>query len=108
MLILLGPAAPEVGARCVFEGIFKRLLGQILAFPNPALLKFKTIYCVLWQAIATETGKVMDDFTIKKAADYKPDITARNNFLYSGYQPDYKPTFLEVSPNVARHLQISS
>ncbi|CAL8471017.1 g10559 [Coccomyxa elongata] len=46
-------------------------------------------------AIATETGKVMDDFTIKKAANYMPDMTARNNFLYSGYQPDYKPTFLE-------------
>ena len=50
-----------------------------------------------WQAIASETGKVMDDFTIKKAANFKPDINARNQFLYSGYQPNYKPSFLEAS-----------
>ncbi len=56
---------------------------------------------VEWQAIASETGKVMDDFTIKKAAGFKPDINARNQFLYSGYQPNYKPTFLEARPSTA-------
>lgn len=43
----------------------------------------------------------MDDFTLKKAANYKPDLAARNAFLYSGYQPNYHPTFLEASHDLA-------
>lgn len=47
--------------------------------------------------MATETGRIMDDFTVKKVPSYKPDLAARNAFLYSGYQPNYAPTFLEAS-----------
>ena len=48
------------------------------------------------QAISSETGKVIDDFTLKKAANYAPNITARNDFLGSGFQSTYQPSFLEV------------
>ncbi len=48
------------------------------------------------QAFSSETGKVIDDFVLKKAANYKPNLTARNNFLGSGFQSTYQGSFLEV------------
>ena len=33
---------------------------------------------------------------LKKAANYKPNLTARNNFLGSGFQSTYQGSFLEV------------
>ena len=48
------------------------------------------------QAISSETGKVIDDFTLKKAANFAPNITARNEFLGSGFQSTYQASFLEV------------
>lgn len=48
------------------------------------------------QALSSETGKVIDDFVLKKAANYKPNLTARNNFLGSGFQSTYQGSFLEV------------
>ncbi|CAK0786070.1 hypothetical protein CVIRNUC_009283 [Coccomyxa viridis] len=46
-------------------------------------------------AISSETGKVIDDFTLKKAANFAPNMTARVEFLGSGFQSTYQPTFLE-------------
>ncbi|CAL5228563.1 g11720 [Coccomyxa viridis] len=46
-------------------------------------------------AFSSETGKVIDDFVLKKAANYKPNLTARNNFLGSGFQSTYQGSFLE-------------
>lgn len=52
---------------------------------------------VCMQAISSETGRVIDDFVLKKAANYAPNPTARNNFLASGFQSTYQPSVLEVS-----------
>ena len=54
--------------------------------------------CAASQAISSETGKVIDDFTLKKAANYAPNPTARNAFLGSGFQSTYVGSFLEVRP----------
>lgn len=69
-----------------------KLNGRLAGFDS-------NVYRAMLKAIATETGKVIDDFTIKKVANYAPNLAARNAFLYSGYQPNYKPTFLEASPH---------
>ena len=43
---------------------------------------------------------MIDDFVLKKAANYAPNPTARNNFLASGFQSTYQPSVLEVSQPV--------
>ena len=48
------------------------------------------------QAISSETGKVIDDFVLKKAANYMPNLAARNAFLASGFQSTYQPSILEA------------
>ena len=48
------------------------------------------------QAFSSETGRLLDDFTLTKAANFKRNITARNNFLASGFQSTYQPPFYEV------------
>jgi hypothetical protein len=55
---------------------------------------------VCMQAISSETGRVIDDFVLKKAANYASNITARNNFLASGFQSTYQPSVLEVNSPV--------
>lgn len=63
----------------------------------------------LAQAISSETGKVIDDFVLKKAANYKPNLAARNAFLDSGFQSTYQPSFLEARPYFwPLHLALSS
>ena len=61
-------------------------------------------WCAAPQAISSETGKVIDDFVLKKAAGYKPNPTARNDFLGSGFQSTYQPSFLEVCVSDTRLL----
>ncbi len=50
------------------------------------------------QAISSETGRVIDDFVLRKPAAFAPNITARNNFLASGFAPNYTAPFYEARP----------
>ncbi len=62
---------------------------------------------VCMQAFSSETGRVIDDFVLKKAANYAPNITARNNFLASGFHSTYQPSVLEVSWPFLHHRLLS-
>ena len=63
---------------------------------EPCHRQSSAFLCARLQAFSSETGRLLDDFTLTKPANYHPNITARNDFLASGFQSTYQPPFYEV------------
>lgn len=48
------------------------------------------------QGVGSQSGLVIDDFTLTKPAGWQPNTAAKTLFINQGFQSNYTETFLEV------------